>query len=571
MKLLWGGVALFCANRNLAKRNPTLGNISNAFHGQSATCNHGRSIQGLVLRRAALNEDNVHGVQTKGNDEEDSVYDVVIVGAGWAGLAAGRCYDSNLGYHNRPQPSYQLVSNSFCFFCVLLITVPANMLAKRGVDSFCILEAKDHVGGRASTVNHQWEDKDVPIDMGAMWIHGAAKNILNRLALKYNVDTRTSTYNTRIYKENSQGCYEEKQVEEFRDQLYGNGFFPFQEERQESTECDEPLQTSADLFVDQLKSPVEKQLARLFLRSLIEIEYSGLLKDLSLWMWNDDYDLGGTIESDDYFLPQGHVSLIEPFAAQLVSNHKIVLEAPVETIDYRSKDLIKVAYRSKNEKQVLRTKKMIVTVPLGVLKAESIAFVPKLPRWTKRSIRRLGMGRMNKIFLFWRKEDVFWPHDTEILGDLTERDSNFLFANPRPYNGDVPMLFAFFQGPVADRVEEQYAKADPTTYENRIRDLAMKSLRSMFGDTIPMPEKVVVTMWNADEYTMGAYSFNQVGMGEHDRQLLAQPIGRNQVFIAGEAAHRRYFATTTGAFLTGRAAARKAIAALQADQRKVAV
>jgi monoamine oxidase len=402
--------------------------------------------------------------------------------------------------------------------------------------------------------------------MGAMWIHGASKNIMNRLALNYDVETHMSTYSTRIYKEDNQGPFEEEEVESYREQIYQDGFFPFQAARQESTECDEPLQKSADLFVDQLNSPFEQQLARLFLKSSIEIEYSGLLRDHSLWWWNDDYDLGGTIEFDDYFVPEGHNSLIGPFASQLLSDHKIQLEAPVQTIDYQSKDLIEVSYNNKDGNDNLaRTRKVIVTVPLGVLKAESITFVPRLPRWAQRSIRRLGMGKMNKVFLFWSSDNVFWPYDTEILGDITERDSNFLFCNPRPYNGNLPMLFAFFQGPTADRLEEEYAESDPVMYKDRIRDLAMESLRSMFGDDIPMPQKVVVTQWNVDEYTGGAYSFNQVGMGRHDRHLLAQPIGRNQIFIAGEATHSRYFATTTGAFLTGRAAARKAIQALQKD------
>eukprot|EP00526_Cylindrotheca_closterium_P023590 CAMPEP_0113609140 /NCGR_PEP_ID=MMETSP0017_2-20120614/4322_1 /TAXON_ID=2856 /ORGANISM="Cylindrotheca closterium" /LENGTH=157 /DNA_ID=CAMNT_0000517917 /DNA_START=281 /DNA_END=751 /DNA_ORIENTATION=- /assembly_acc=CAM_ASM_000147 len=157
---------------------------------------------------------------------------------------------------------------------------------------------------------------------------------------------------------------------------------------------------------------------------------------------------------------------------------------------------------------------------------------------------------MNKVFLLWSKEDVFWPRDTEVLGDLEERDSNFVFCNPRQHNGDLPLLFAFFQGSLADAAEEAFAHTHPEEYENRIRDLAMESLRSMFGNEIPMPKKVVVTKWNVDEYTMGAYSFNKVKMGKLDRYFLSQPIGKDQLFFAGEATHRRYFATTAGAFMT---------------------
>lgn len=577
MKLYLNGISLFvfyCSanrKRNLAIRSRTTepGVVRTAADSISLRyrLGHHRFHGTRVLRAKTENDDTEDDEPiSNGSFSKDHVFDVIIVGAGWAGLAAGKHQFSHKTMKTR------VVSDLCVRVRVRLPLIIANLLAKRGIDNIRILEAKGHIGGRACTTHHHFgENQNVPLDMGAMWIHGASKNVLNRLALGYNAETRTSTYTTRIYKEDNQGFFDEDTVEKYRDQFYYDGFFPFQEARQESTECDEPLKKSADLFVDQLESPSEKQLASLFLRSAIEIEYSGLLQDHSLWWWNDDFDIGGTIESDDYFLPQGHASLIGPFASQLLSEQKIKLQAPVTTIDYRTKDLIAVVYNTtKTSKDgsgstavVAKTRKVIVTVPLGVLKAESIAFVPKLPRWTKRSIRRLGMGKLNKVFLFWSQDDMFWPYDTEVLEDITLRDSHFLFCNPRQYNGDVPMLFAFFQGKATDQLEEEYAESDPAMYQDRIRDLAMESLRSMFGPEIPLPEKVVVTQWNVDEYTMGAYSFNQVGMGRHDRHLLAQPIGHNQIFIAGEATHSRFFATTTGAFLTGRAAARKAIKALK--------
>lgn len=440
----------------------------------------------------------------------------------------------------------------------------ANLLVKRGVDNIRVLEAKGHIGGRAYTENHEFEGNHIPIDVGAMWLHGASKNILNKLAIKYNVETPLSTYDTIIYKPDGTS-YDEEEVEEYRERLFEEGFFSVQAHRQMNTDYDEPLQTSCDMFLDQLDEE-EKKLTKFFLRSGIEMEYSGLLKDHSLWWWNDDYDLGGSIDTDDYFVPQGHNSLVQPFASDLTENDKIQLNAPVSCIDYQDKDVIHVHYSGEDGENVIcRARKVIVTVPLGVLKANRISFLPKLPRRMRKSIRRLGMGKMNKIFMFWSKEDVFWPHDTEILGDLEERDSNFIFCNPRHHNGDLPLLFAFFQGSLADAAEEAYAHREPEEYENIIRDLAMESLRSMFGDAVPMPKKVLVTKWNVDEHTMGAYSFNQVKMGKLDRYFLAQPIGKDQLFFAGEATHRRYFATTAGAFMTGRTAARKVLKSLKQE------
>ena len=55
----------------------------------------------------------------------------------------------------------------------------------------------------------------------------------------------------------------------------------------------------------------------------------------------------------------------------------------------------------------------IVTVPLGILKANLIQFEPKLPEWKVAAISDIGVGNENKIAL--RFDTVFWPN-VELLG-----------------------------------------------------------------------------------------------------------------------------------------------------------
>lgn len=59
----------------------------------------------------------------------------------------------------------------------------------------------------------------------------------------------------------------------------------------------------------------------------------------------------------------------------------------------------------------------IVAVPLGVLKANTIKFEPKLPDWKESAISDLGVGVENKIILHF--EHVFWPN-VEFLGVVAE-------------------------------------------------------------------------------------------------------------------------------------------------------
>jgi polyamine oxidase len=59
----------------------------------------------------------------------------------------------------------------------------------------------------------------------------------------------------------------------------------------------------------------------------------------------------------------------------------------------------------------------VVAVPLGVLKAKTIKFDPKLPEWKETAISELGVGIENKIVLHFEK--VFWPN-VEFLGVVNE-------------------------------------------------------------------------------------------------------------------------------------------------------
>jgi len=55
----------------------------------------------------------------------------------------------------------------------------------------------------------------------------------------------------------------------------------------------------------------------------------------------------------------------------------------------------------------------VVTVPLGVLKAGSIDFVPELPAANRSAIEGLGMGVLDKLWLAF--DEVFWEPDAEMF------------------------------------------------------------------------------------------------------------------------------------------------------------
>ena len=62
--------------------------------------------------------------------------------------------------------------------------------------------------------------------------------------------------------------------------------------------------------------------------------------------------------------------------------------------------------------------RVIVTVPLGVLKAGTIAFDPPLPEEKQQAIERLGFGLLDKVVL--KFDQPFWP-DNDVIGLVGRR------------------------------------------------------------------------------------------------------------------------------------------------------
>ena len=101
------------------------------------------------------------------------------------------------------------------------------------------------------------------------------------------------------------------------------------------------------------------------------------------------------------------------------------------------------------------TGNVIVTVPIGVLKANTIAFNPPLPAWKSKAIERMGVGVVEKIALkfekaFWRPSaqtprSVFYVADE--LGDFPA----FIDSSR---SAECPMLVAFLTGDQVSRMAE---------------------------------------------------------------------------------------------------------------------
>ena len=149
----------------------------------------------------------------------------------------------------------------------------------------------------------------------------------------------------------------------------------------------------------------------------------------------DDYEGG------DAKFPNGFAEIFDALKA----DYEVRLEAPVTKIAMTDRG---VAVRvGAGEPETFDA--VIVTLPLGVLKQNSVAFDPPLPKDKQEAIRRLGMGTLDKVFLLFDK--AFWDMDAAWIitpeNDLPPGQFN-QWLNLARYT-DQPVIMAFNGGPPA--------------------------------------------------------------------------------------------------------------------------
>jgi len=191
----------------------------------------------------------------------------------------------------------------------------------------------------------------------------------------------------------------------------------------------------------------------------------------------------------------------------------------------------------------------VITVPLGVLKEGNIIFDPELPAKKQESIKRLGMGALNKVVLPFKKQ--FWPDNTLWLGHCSPNGRFPWFLNLCDWKG-VPVLVAFWSKD-AKEIEKM---SDQETY-----DEVLGILSKRFGEEVKdlfIKECATVTRWISDPYSRGSYSFTALGSGGPDFEELGRPVvvetkkGKKlYLCFAGEATDQRYYGCAHAAYFSG--------------------
>ena len=252
----------------------------------------------------------------------------------------------------------------------------------------------------------------------------------------------------------------------------------------------------------------------------------------------------------NFQLVEGYSALVRAIASDL--GDRVRTGAPVRRVATEV-DGVRIGVRREGDgepaEEELRARYALVTVPLGVLKSETIRFDPPLPPPKRTAIERLGFGNAFVLHLRVRGGSA-----VRRLGDFRNvwGDTATSFkrlALPLP-NGDG-IVSAFTTGQEARRRSrlDEPGLVEATTAEWAAIMPAGISLGTVVDQ--------VVHRWPVDPWVQGAYSYFPPGAGVHDRRALAAPVG-GRLFFAGEATHAGGASGTVhGAIESGERAARE--------------
>jgi monoamine oxidase len=390
-----------------------------------------------------------------------------------------------------------------------------------------VLEARTRIGGCIRT-SRLWPD--LPVDLGASWIHGVNGNPITALADQAGVARVPTSY----YHGLSLG------PEGQRIDLTG------------AMEAAETLVSAARDAAGQRETDISladavrsspgwqqadagtRRLTRHFVNGTVEQEYAGVWSETSAWHVDSKEEFGGP----EVMFPGGYYQIADHLTGRFTVRMGQTVSALAPTTEG-----VEVSIAGG---PTLAFDHAVVTLPLGVLKSRSVRFARPLHPQRQEAIDSLGMGLLNKCWL--RFDRVAWDADVDWIEWLGPRDGHWAqWINLARATGS-PVLCAFHAG---DQAREIEALDDDATLA-----AAHEAQKAIFGTGFPAPLAAQITRWSQDPFALGAYSFHATGTSPATRKALGGTDWDGRLIFAGEATSADYPGTAHGAFLSGEAAAR---------------
>ena len=247
---------------------------------------------------------------------------------------------------------------------------------------------------------------------------------------------------------------------------------------------------------------------------------------------------------------------------EVVANSDLLLNSPVVTIDTSGEDVVVTDIH--NKKHFAR--QVIVTVSIGVLQAETIDFNPELPSSTIAAYNGIGIDKGMKVPI--RFSSAWWETEGEELGWLvTEGLAGACWA-PSNYKAGTSsyILMCYPMGDNGEALAEIGTEAGGgVAGDTAIIEAILSDLDKTFPQALNQASKNfiegLVQDWGSAPYALGVYSYpkpeTSLSDEENKRRALKVPVAGNRIFFAGEATHETHPATVVGALQEGERAAKE--------------
>jgi monoamine oxidase len=428
-------------------------------------------------------------------------YDVLVIGAGVAGLNAGR------------------------------------VLAEAG-QRVGILEARNRIGGRIWTQRVSPGDSPlpVPVELGAEFIHGLPPetwSIIKQGGMStYEIDGPSFWFDgSRLLAASEQPRPAEGVLEEM-------------------TLWAQKQPSGSDVsFVEYLKGRALDPLTARAVGNYVEGFNAADQRRISVAALAEQQAAEDAIAADRLFRIEAGYAAVPNFLAEEFSaaGGTLVLTAPVKKIIWK-RGAVSVQIARPDGDLQYHSKRLVITVPLGVLQAQTIEFVPR-PADVLFQASRLKMGAVMRLTLAFKQK--FWDPRLSFLFAPTESPPTWW--TPAPH--EAPLLTAWAGGPKAESLLKLItADGDASA----LLDQSLATLAKIFA---LQPAEIrrglsswYVHNWQSDEYARGAYSYVQVGALDAPGKMRI-PVDETLYFAGEHTDVSGHWGTVHAALATGASAA----------------
>jgi monoamine oxidase len=275
------------------------------------------------------------------------------------------------------------------------------------------------------------------------------------------------------------------------------------------------------------------------------------------------------IQGDRLFHVRGGYDQIPQALARGIerTGARILLGRPVRQVTWNEEGAAIHAEDPSNLEGTLHAKRVVITLPLGVLQTGSVRFTPE-PASLMAHARRMRMGTVVRATLvfssrFWRDDDLPIAR-SDLATEL--KHLSFLFTpqlSPATWwtamPEESPIITGWMGGPKAEILQNRLrTSGDP----DMLLTVWMSSLSMAFG----MSERALARRltswhahdWTADEHARGAYSYVPAGaLDASDKMSI--PIAGTLYFAGEHTDTSGHWGTVHGALRSGLRAARQVL------------